>query len=906
MDAGRQGPIEETRSMNSDLPLFQRAKALFAELLELSDAERSDRLSRLEQQDPGAAAEVRRLLEHAPADTARFEPVLKGASRSLELGVVRFQPGDRIAERYRLERRLGSGGMGEVFLAHDDLLDQSVALKCWLGEPWHDESARFERLVAEAQLARRIEHANVCRVFDVGLHRGTRGDELFLTLEYVPGSDLAEHLKLHGPMAAESVRALATQLCGALAAIHSQGILHRDLKPANVLLDGQGRARVTDFGIAVDDRRDGAWAEGTPAYLAPELRAGQAPAEASDLYALGLVLREAAGADEPPPDLDPVVARIIERCLAPDPADRPESAALLVEVLAEDDALAAAVKLGEPPSPAMIARAQSVAVLDHRRARMVAGLSWLGLLLVIVFGARIESFAAAGLDHSADELAERARALADAVAPDRDMVKRVWGFTEIEGERFPENPYPRGLAQAGGDVFFWYREARFELANWNVLDLLLNGGRVHLMEPPIASIATLSMGFDARGRLFLFYYHPVRLWDPSTVAVGESDWSLLFDAARLDPEPLAEAEPSSIFAAVADHRRTLSDPADKTLVELGTLAGRPVLFAAMEQGVVDEALLARQTLSSQYQVIATPLFVLIVLFFARRHWRSGLGDPWGAGRLATFVCVVGYVAFVLQADHLRDPVDEALFLVAGLSGPLIQALVVWTLYMGCEPWVRQHWPRSLVSWNRLLKGNRAAFVDPAVASHLLLGIGFGVLFMAARLSERALTAWLRGDALPLPAGLPLGIPQLRHGLSQVLQTPFDGIWVALLFAVVLAWGRRLVPRPWLADTCAVLVLSFGTVLGAAEPWASVLLYALPQVALACRLAVRQGLLVLVTAKATVGLMAQLPVVPNDAFPWAAPMSLGLLMALSLWCLWVLGRILPRNELRGHPRQDTSL
>src|SRR5262245_27468604 len=173
---------------------------------------------------------------------------------------------------------------------------------------------------------------------------------------------------------------IARELLSGLAAAHDKGVLHRDLKPSNVMIDGRGRARITDFGLAVaaGEVTEGE-VSGTPAYMAPEQFAGKGASVKSDVYALGLVLYELytgkkafegatlndlrrKHAEDPPaspstisPDFDPVVERVILRCLEKEPTARPASAAQIAAALPGGDPLAAAIAAGETPSPEMVA-----------------------------------------------------------------------------------------------------------------------------------------------------------------------------------------------------------------------------------------------------------------------------------------------------------------------------------------------------------------------------------------------------------------------------------------------------------------------------------------------------------------------------------------------------------------------
>jgi serine/threonine-protein kinase len=232
--------------------------------------------------------------------------------------------------------------------------------------------------LAEVRMARQVSHPNVCRVYDVGESDG----QLFLSMELVDGEDLASLLRRIGRLPDDKAVEVAQQLCAGLAAAHQSGVLHRDLKPSNVMLDGKGRARITDFGLAValeDAVRERP--AGTPGYMAPELFDGGRVTVQSDVYALGLVLyeiftgkrafdapnlaelhRRQSEPDPTPPsnlvrNLDPVIERAILRCLDRDPAQRPRTAQSVAAALPGGDPLAAALAAGETPSPEMVAAA---------------------------------------------------------------------------------------------------------------------------------------------------------------------------------------------------------------------------------------------------------------------------------------------------------------------------------------------------------------------------------------------------------------------------------------------------------------------------------------------------------------------------------------------------------------------
>ena len=291
----------------------------------------------------------------------------------------RFALGSLLDGRYRIVGRLGKGGMGEVYRADDLKLGQPVALK-FLAEEVDRDPARLMQLHTEVRMARQVSHPNVCRVYDVGEFDG----HTFLSMEYVDGEDLASLLRRIGRFPEDRAIEVARQMCAGLSAAHDRGVVHRDLKPANIMLDGNGRIRITDFGLA--GTAGETLRAGTPAYMAPEQLAGGEVTPRSDIYSLGLVLyelftgrraiegrnlaeliakREQDGITQPSElvrDLDPSIDRAIMRCLEPNPARRPSSALAVAAALPGGDPLAAALAAGETPSPEMVAAAE-------RRAR---------------------------------------------------------------------------------------------------------------------------------------------------------------------------------------------------------------------------------------------------------------------------------------------------------------------------------------------------------------------------------------------------------------------------------------------------------------------------------------------------------------------------------------------------------
>jgi eukaryotic-like serine/threonine-protein kinase len=316
-----------------------------------------------------------------------------------------------VAGRYRLERRLGAGGMSEVWEAEDLELGRKVALKL-LG-PTADP-VRFER---EARAAASLAHPHVNQLFDYGEWEGRP----YMVLELLPGGTLEDRLREGRPLPDADTERIAGEIATGLAHAHARGLVHRDLKPANVLFDADGRAKIADFGIArVSDTgtlTEAGTLLGTAAYISPEQAAGEPATAASDVYSFGVILfRMLAGRlpfeaeepielvklhrDAPPPsvtafrpDAPPRLARLTDACLLKDPHARPRDGAALVAALGGDVSAAEAATAvlpipvattAAPPPPRSV-----------RRPRIRRG--WLAALVVGLLAAAAAGVAIAVL-----------------------------------------------------------------------------------------------------------------------------------------------------------------------------------------------------------------------------------------------------------------------------------------------------------------------------------------------------------------------------------------------------------------------------------------------------------------------------------------------------------------------------
>jgi serine/threonine-protein kinase len=293
--------------------------------------------------------------------TAATAPVTPGGSPALERTATAagrvapvtatLEPGQVLAQRYRIQRLLGKGGMGAVYLADDEVLGELVALKIILSSFAADEVAMVARFRREAAAARKVSSPSVIRIHDLG---EARPGLLYLSMEYFAGRTLTEVIAQRGIVPLKDARDMLQQIAAGLEAAHQAGVIHRDLKPSNVLVGERGKIKIIDFGLATTAFGDGLTATGailgTPHYMAPEQVRGKPVDVRSDIYALGALAyhlvcgRPPFAGDNPiaigfahisepvvPPrqlrkDVSPALEEAILAALAKAPEDRPPSA----------------------------------------------------------------------------------------------------------------------------------------------------------------------------------------------------------------------------------------------------------------------------------------------------------------------------------------------------------------------------------------------------------------------------------------------------------------------------------------------------------------------------------------------------------------------------------------------------
>jgi serine/threonine-protein kinase len=862
-----------------------------------------------------------------------------------------------LADRYRIVVPLGKGGMGEVYRADDLRLGQAVALK-FLPPHLADHPDRLARLRQEVAAARRVSHRNVCRVYDLVEQPGLA----FLTMEYIDGEDLAALLRKVDHLPEERAGAtIACELCAALAAVHEQGLVHRDLKPANVMIDGRGKVRLTDFGLAAaaEDLRGADVRAGTPDYQAPEQLRGESVEVRSDLFALGLVLYELFTGERPfpadtrqallklyaspfspvkpavlVPELTKATEQAILRCLERDPKDRPRSANEVREELPGGDRLKAAREKGETPSPEEVANAGGEGGLSPAAAGLCLAAILAGVLACTLLLQPAKLIARVPLDLPPDVLCyEAGNVLKEAgYGPLRHG---TYGFGH-------DSSYLRWVADndesgARWDIlrevrpaalFFWYRQSPSPLVPnvYYPYPGAIETGRITWHDPPPIRTGMAAVRLDLAGRLIEFHVVPPDkggLLDllvfgastvglqgsaqgqgpllaasaliPGSVGLVEPDWDSLFKAAGLKRADFASRAARSRIPLIKADRweawtGTLTVPGRSAVpldVEAAACWGRPVFFrvrAGYPAG--DEADAPFSVGTEERHTGAAVVFVLLLAaaaVLAPWNLRRGRADRSGAFRLALFVFTLFMLVGLFKNRHVLG-VEEVRLLVMQLACALYWAGLCWLSYVALEPFARRMWPKTLISWSRLLAGRVR---DPRVGRDVLIGALAGTGWFALFALARLVPGWV-GQPPPAPAWA-WWVPDTfvsGYWAANVLDTfPYavrNGLFFWLLFLVLF---RAVFRKPWLAvGLCVVALTILNGPLDGLPP-VSYLFVACAQ-ALGVWVLVRWGVLAVISMTA-VAFFLEFPIT-WDLSAWYAReglLTVGLILTLAGYGAW---------------------
>jgi len=846
----------------------------------------------------------------------------------------RFLPGTMLATRYRIVGLLGKGGMGEVYRADDIKLGQAVALK-FLPPQFSKDPIRLEYFHNEVRLARQVSHPNVCRVHDIGEVDGQH----FLSMEYVDGEDLATLVRRIGRLPQDKGLDIAQQICAGMAAAHDRGVLHRDLKPSNVMLDGRGRVRITDFGLArLTTEQEGSDARiGTPAYMAPEQVAGGQVTEQSDIYSFGLILfevftgkrvytadsiaellklRERSLSMAPSvivPDIDPVVEQVILQCLKKKPLERPRSVLAVAAALPGGDPLAAALAAGETPSPEMVAAAGKSGRLHPRIAIGWLAILLLGLITAAFLADKATVLGNAGLTEKPDALDKVARDIIDDLGYDNTPKDRAYGFEydkdylrakRMEGNASSRSDRIERTEQLG--MYFWYRQSPeflIPLARWK--------WQVSPVDPPSTVPGMVGIRLTGSGNLIEFHAVPQnrsRQGDD----LKEVNWARLFDRADLDLEQFSLQRNEDLFSKPSVstdsrfvwERTTLKDE-NKVRVEAASYNGRPVYFRIFKKDPIPERIQLgippsdKQPIRiEEYRAVEWTYMLIILIaaaLVAGRSLRLGRSDRKGSFRLGLFILSLNLFSWLFEASHVPHFGGELAIVFSGLGSAMFYSVYFGLVYLAFEPYIRRFWPKLLISWNRLLAGR---FRDPSVGRDLLVGAAVGVWFFPILESLTVLSPEWLSPVHPFWKTIPSTLLGGRHLLAVSIFC-LSAVGVSLVYLLTLLLLRLLLRKWWLWAPLFVIqgalfvIMSDITSLGR---WITVIALTTALLLLYIRL----GLLAAISFLFTAYILTDFPLTAdiNAWYLGSSLFALGVVAAIGIYGFYTstTGRALVRDEM----------
>jgi serine/threonine-protein kinase len=650
--------------------------------------------------------------------------------------------------------------------------------------------------------------------------------------------------------------------------------------------------------VATDTVHDDS-SSGTPLYMSPELLAGHAASVQSDIYALGIVLYELCTGKKPfqahtlaelryqkdhvlPPvpseivrDVDPIVERVILRCIDRDARLRPASVLQVAAALPGGDPLAAALAAGETPSPEMVAASVQTDGLRPGAAWALVGAAALLAAMTVGLGQRAIMNRSVPLERPPEALIERSRQIIEQAGyadPPQDHAFTVaYNLAYLdEIEEHDRSPARWDRVTPNGTIF-WYRQSPQPLKRL-AFSISLSP-RVTRDDPPPVTPGEVLVALNGRGQLLELTAVPPAV-AVATAPARTFEWSPLFRAAGLDPAEWTETDPEWTPPYGADQRRAwrrmngATDGQTLDRVEAASVAGRPTSFILAyswrRPGRIESVPTGMGTRTANVLGIAVTGCAMFGGFvLARRNLRLGRGDRRGAWRLVTVVSIVLAVAWILDEHHVADTHEWYLF-VSFAGRVLVISGLFWATYVAFEPYVRRHWPSTIVSWTRLIGGG---IRDPLVGRDVLIGCAVGALLTCLLLAGVLAPGWL-GRMAEMPR-----IPTWRvlhgasHAMSLSLQLVVNALLEAFVALFLLVVMRLTFRREWLAAAVTIVLLALPDILLSDDVLVGAISFSLVY-GLAVLLLIRVGLVAVVAMRFTVDLLQVFPSVPSLG-PWYA-------------------------------------
>jgi serine/threonine-protein kinase len=667
--------------------------------------------------------------------------------------------------------------------------------------------------------------------------------------------------------------------------------------------------------------------------MAPEQLAGKEVSTRSDIYALGLVLYEVftgkrafadksagvahASADRTPSrpssvvkDLDPIVEKVILRCLEVEPGARPATALAVAGAMPGGDPLAAALAAGETPSPQMVAAAGESVGLRPRTAVICLAAVLLGFALVAYFSIHYSALEKMRLEQTPEVLTQKSREIIVRLGYEVRPADSAFGLSDDDDfqnyvEKNDKPPHWDAVLAARPSLLqYWYRQSPYALvaSDFRGGDLM-TPGIVTKSDPPTVLAGMINLELDPQGRLTYFQAIPLQKQeekkedakkentDASAVLATAAaptgyDWNMLFAAAGLDASKFQSAQPAWTSLAASDSRMAWTGTWPGTTralrVEAAAFQGKPVFFSLIGEWTKPERQKSteKKSIGEQAGRILGWLVVGSVLvgsaLLARRNYLQGRGDRAGALRLALVMFLLE-IALFLCRGHFATIGDAIGLLFLQISTALFGAGTTWMLYLAVEPWVRRHWPKTIISWSRLLS---AGARDPLVGRDILFGVLLGVVWIL--IFQIRYIPMMRMGAAPALFSTEL-IMGGRNALGAWLQQWPLSIETTLVFFFLLFGLKVLLRKEWIAAIVMVAIFALPRGLSSSyktvEIPAEILVYSIAAI-----IVLRFGFIPLACAVFTINLAANVPL-SADLSAWYMTSSILALLSIVALAGW---------------------
>ena len=512
---------------------------------------------------------------------------------------------------------------------------------------------------------------------------------------------------------------------------------------------------------------------------------------------------------------------------------RPDSAIAVSAALPGGDPLAAALAAGETPSPAMVAAAGRIEPVPLPIGLGLVAIAVVGLVAVIGLRGESSFNRFVPMELSGPVLEDRARQAVQKLgyrAPAADSFgtfSTSFEYYEWASRRGVDRAWVEMASGRTPAISYWLRSSPQALRPLN------QQGRPQIDDPPLRVVGMTLARVDPRGFLLEFHGVPPQYSGPPTAGGGTAaapavDWQVVFDVVGWSRDRFAPAAPQWTGLTQADTRAawtgTIPELGDIPLrLEAGAFAGRVTYVQAIGPWTkpsreAPPAPTLTQRLLSMVQPLLIASLIVGSALLARRNLRAGRGDRAGASRVALWVGMLMTLRWLVAAHHSGTYATFQGAFIDASADALLNAGLVWLAYLGIEPWLRRHWPASLLSWSRLLGGS---FRDPLLGRDVLLGVVFGVAAGLYLVAMRYVILQVTGTS----AGPMLnGVPQLtspRYVVAAMIVAPTNALTNGVLIALLYVMLRRLLRRPVLAATAVMLI--FALLVGAGEsftanPW----------------------------------------------------------------------------------------